>query len=117
LDLDTVQQGLSIAAVGMGLVFAALALIVAAIMLMGRYMRLPASPKPSGSLSVVEVERSQIAAMAAALVASQEGGEASAASVWALDAWAEPASLWQMSHRSWALSRQPTPMGEGGQRL
>jgi sodium pump decarboxylase gamma subunit len=118
VNLDTVRQGLSIAVVGMGLVFVALALIVAAIRLMGRYLRLPAPSEHKASAAAdEEMERSRIAAMAAAIMASGEGADESTAGAWASDAWSGPASPWLLSHRTWVLRRQPDHTDERGKRL
>lgn len=106
MNVDTVLQGLYITVVGMGLVFLALGLLVAAMTLMGRYLgpRTGSDREGSEPDSATE-ERARVAAMAAAIVLAGGRDEEQPGDAWRLAGTAP--SPWQATHRAQALAHRP----------
>ena len=108
MNLDTVLQGLAITVVGMGLVFLALALIVLAMVVMGRLFR----PRPTADAGASELrseseERARVAAMVAAIVWAGKQGGGHDSGAWEPAGSPGAASPWQASHRAQSLTRRP----------
>ena len=116
MNSNTVLQGLTITAAGMGLVFLALGLLVIAMRLMTRYLRPPATAsKEMDQREPALGDRARIAAIAAALVLAQAHETASRGQGWDSADRAGSSSPWQAAHRAQALARRPDPT-RGGER-
>lgn len=117
MNTNTVLQALVITAVGMGLVFLALGLLVVAIRLMGRYLRPRATASQKGDQPAPGGEdRARIAAMAAAIVLAQTWETGSPGQAWDSTDRAGTPSPWQASHRAQALARRLDPTQGRGTR-